>query len=197
MTGLALPRPGLPGLRVVELGPADAPRLQRLFEATPGYFEIVHGEPAPPGEALSELTEEPPLALPFERRWHIGYAEADGELAAYAGVLGGLIVPEVCHLGLFVVAGTRQGRGEGSAIYQALEDWARGGGAAWMRLGVVQGNTPAERFWARHGFRQSRVREGMPIGARVHTVRAMFKPLAGGTPEQYLARVARDRPEAP
>jgi hypothetical protein len=33
------------------------------------------------------------------------------------------------------------------------------------------------------------------IGPRTHTIRVMFKPLAGGSAAQYLALVARDRPD--
>jgi len=33
------------------------------------------------------------------------------------------------------------------------------------------------------------------MGVRRNTVRVMVKALTGGTPRDYLARVARDRPE--
>jgi len=37
----------------------------------------------------------------------------------------------------------------------------------------------------------------MPFGEQTNTLRVMFKPLDGGTLEDYLALVPRDRPELP
>jgi hypothetical protein len=65
-----------------------------------------------------------------------------------------------------------------------------------LRLGVVEGNVRAERFWQRCGFVAVRTRDGVQMGPRTHTIRVMFKPLAGGSLQEYLALVARDRPDA-
>ena len=70
-------------------------------------------------------------------------------------------------------------------------------GARWLRLGVVQGNLQAERFWARCGYVQVRERGPMTMGRKSNLLRVMAKPLAGGTIEEYLALVERDRPSAP
>jgi len=62
-------------------------------------------------------------------------------------------------------------------------------------LGVVEGNTRAERFWEKAGFVQVRKRYSVEMGNLVNTLRIMAKPLAGGTLAEYLALVSRDRPE--
>jgi len=82
-------------------------------------------------------------------------------------------------------------------IWNALEAWMKRNGARWIRLGVVAGNARAERFWARAGFVETRVREGVTLGRRVNTVRVLVKPLAGRPLADYLALVARDNPGAP
>lgn len=87
------------------------------------------------------------------------------------------------------------GRGEAQALYRCLESWAHDNGALWLRLGVVHGNTRAERFWERQGFIQVRLRSGVSMGKLTNTLRVMFKPLAGGSIAQHLALVERDRPE--
>ena len=69
-------------------------------------------------------------------------------------------------------------------------------GARWLRLGVVQGNARAERFWEKMGYVETRRRLGVEMGTKVHTLRVMAKPL-GGTLEELLERVPRDRPDAP
>ena len=197
MSRHALPPAAIAGVRVVELGPDDAPLLQRFFDANPRYFEIVQGEPAWPDAAQRELTEGVPAHMSHGRHWILGWRQDDGEpgdLAAVANVVRDLVAPGVWHLGLFVVDAARHGSGDAQAIYDGIEAWARAGGAQWLRLGVVEGNERAERFWTRQGYVQTRVREGMPMGNATKTVRVKLKPLAGGAVETYLGLVARDRP---
>ena len=50
-----------------------------------------------------------------------------------------------------------------------------------MRLGVVEGNARAERFWERCAFTEVRKRHDIEMGARTNTVRVMARPLDGGT----------------
>ena len=69
-------------------------------------------------------------------------------------------------------------------------------GARWLRLGVVRGNARAERFWERCGYVQVRERGPVQMGRKTNLLRVMVKPLAGGTLDEYLALVARDRPGA-
>jgi GNAT superfamily N-acetyltransferase len=191
------PLPDLgPGLRAVELRAEDAPVLQPLLEACPAYFELVQGGVAAPDEARRWMASAaPPASMPFSRLWHVGAVDAGERLVAFASTVDDLLAPGVFHVGLFIVATDRHGTGLAQAFYAALEAWARAAGAQWMRLGVVVGNTRGERFWRRHGFVETRLREGMPMGTKVNTVRVLFKALAGGTRDEYLALVARDRPE--
>lgn len=184
------------GLGVVELGPDDAPLLQRFYDANPDYFLAVGGQPATPTEAQDELQGRPPAEFPYTRQWVLGYLDADGALAAMALVVRDLCAARVWHVGLFIVATARHGRGDAQALYDGIERWARACGAAWMRLGVLQGHARAERFWAGRGFVEVRTRAGVRIGRLDRTVRVMVKPLAGGTLADYLALVARDRPDS-
>jgi GNAT superfamily N-acetyltransferase len=192
-----LPASPLAGLRTVELGADDEPLLQRFFEANPPYFLAVFGEPAGPDAARDEIRDLPPAGWSFTQRWLLGYAAADGELAAVADVVSDLLVPGVWHIGLFIVATPRQGSGDAQVLYRRLESWATGEGARWLRLGVVQGNARAERFWEAQGFVETRTRTRAEMGKRTNTLRVMVKPLSAGTLDAYLAFVPRDRPEAP
>jgi hypothetical protein len=42
---------------------------------------------------------------------------------------------------------TLHGGGAAHDLYKQLESWMRTNGARWSRLGVVEGNRRAERFW--------------------------------------------------
>jgi GNAT superfamily N-acetyltransferase len=195
MQMVSLPPSPLPELRVIELGAGSEPLLQRFFEANPLYFESVNGEPARPTEAHEEIHDALPAGWPYTKKWVIGYADAQGSLVAMANVVSDLLAPTVWHIGTFILATSLHGRGHAQVLYRSLESWAASHGAQWLRLGVVQGNVRAERFWEREGFIQTRLRSGLSMGRRTNTVRVMVKPLAGGSVEDYLALVERDRAE--
>ena len=76
-------------------------------------------------------------------------AEADGAIVGsiYAGLSGGVV-----DLGMFVAAGHRGG-GIGSALLEAVVDWARAQNAHKVSLAVWPTNYPAIGLYARYGFR--------------------------------------------
>ena len=191
-----LPASPVADLAVLELTVTHERLLQRFFEANPEYFLGVNGEPAGPREAHDEIHGELPAGWSYTKNWLIGYADASGELAAMANVTSDLLASGVWHVGLFIVETPRHGNGNARLLYRGLEDWAKSEGAAWLRLGVVEGNGRAERFWESCGFVQTRSRSGVSMGKRVNTLRVMLKPLHGGALEEYLQLVPRDRPES-
>lgn len=178
----------------MEITGADEQQLQAFFAANPQYFLAVNGEPAGPNEAHEEIHGELPVGWSFTKKWLVGYSTSDGAMVAMANVISDLLAPSVWHIGLFVVATSRHGTGLAQALYRELEAWAASNGASWLRLGVVQGNGRAERFWESLVYIEVRTRLGVEMGKLTNTLRVMFKPLSGGTREQYLALVPRDWP---
>jgi GNAT superfamily N-acetyltransferase len=186
----------IPGCRAVELTSSDEARLQRFFEANPAYFLAVNGEPAGPQAAHEVIHDELPAGWPYGRLWLFGFVDDSGDLAAMASVVSDLLAQGVWHIGLFIVASARHSSGDARLLYDGLERWAATHGARWMRLGVVLGNTRAERFWQSLGYEQTRTREGVAMGRLVNTVRVMVKPLGDNSVAQFLTLVERDRPTA-
>lgn len=184
------------GLSAHELREADLPALQALYDANPGYWLTINGQPPPPDLARLDFDERPPPHLAWSRRWFLGLFDG-ARLAGVADLVADLPAPGVWHLALLLIEDKRHGRGDAAAVLAALEALARAGGAAWLRLGVVAGNARAERFWVRHGFVATRVREGVDTGGRLNTLHVMVKPLDGGAIDDYLTRVPRDRPGSP
>ncbi len=186
----------LQGVRVVLLGePWEGP-LQRFFEANPAYFLESEGEPPAADAAILEIRDRPPEDFSYTELFLLGFVREDGELMAMASVVSDLLAEGVWHIGLFIVATDLHGTGAAQQLHGCIQTWALQRGARWMRLGVVQGRTRAERFWERQGYRQVRLRESVPMGQRTNTLRVMVKPLGSHTLEDYLSRVARDRPAA-
>ena len=192
---IQLPNAPVQGLRSIELTSDHERLLQRFFEANPEYSLLVHGERPTKNEAHEAIHGEPPAGWGFTKKWVIGYVDSDGALVAMANVVSDLLAPDVWHLGLFIVATSHHGTGAAQALYCGLEDWAAANGARWMRLGVVQGNQRAERFWQAQGYVQTRTRDGVIMGKLTHTIRVMMKPLTGGTLSAYLLLVPRDHPD--
>ena len=180
-----------------EMREEDIPRLQAFFEANPEYDLAVNAAPPAPTAARDEFASRPPAQMRHDKCWALLVDGGDGAIAAMAGIVSNMLAPGVWHIGLFIVATRLHGSGAAREIYFALEGWMHDNGARWLRLGVVAGNARAERFWEKVGFVEVRRRLAVPMGARVNDLRVMMKPLAGGTIAEYLALVARDRPETP
>ena len=190
-----LPASPLEALRTIEITQELEPELQCFFDANPEYFLALFGEPAGPNEAHEEIHGEHLTGWSFTKKWLIGYMDERNAMVAMASVISDLLAPSVWHINLFIVETSRHGTGAARALYQGLEAWAASNGAAWLRLGVVQGNVRAERFWESLGYVQARTRGGIEMGKLTNTLRVMVKPLGGGSLEHYLSLVERDRPE--
>ncbi|MDC8772526.1 GNAT family N-acetyltransferase [Roseateles albus] len=197
MRPFALPCP--PEIQCMALESEDIPALQAFFDANPEYFLIVGGEAAGPNLATEEFHELPPAEFSYSRMHYLAFTAVEPRepWRAIVQITSDLMAEGVCHIGLFIVATAQHGRGDAQALFDCIERWAANQGARWLRLGVVVGNLRAERFWASQGFVELRQRHGVPSGSRLNSIRVMLKPLAGATQAEYLALVARDRPDAP
>jgi len=178
-----------------EVTGAEVPEVQRFLEANPEYYLRVSGEPPGPGAAQEELEALPPAEWDFERKSLVAFRDASGAIIGVAEMVANLFAAGVWHIGLFIIATRLHGTGAAQLWYGALESWLGSQGCEWIRLGVAQGNAPAERFWEKLGYRELRKREGVQLGEQLHTIRVLMKPLAGRPVSDYLSLVARDRPE--
>ncbi|MGE8144605.1 GNAT family N-acetyltransferase [Pseudomonas frederiksbergensis] len=191
----ALPLCSASQIGVRELTVEDATLLQAFFEANPDYFLIVEGEPAGPDKAREELLGELPPGWSFSKNWMLGYQAEDRPLVAALQFVSDLLAPKVWHIGLFIIANDLHGSGIAQTLYRDFETWARANGADWLRLCVVRSNVKAGRFWRALDFAEVRTRDGIEMGRLSHSVDILIKPLNGGTRDQYLSLIERDRPE--
>jgi GNAT superfamily N-acetyltransferase len=184
------------GWQVRPLAADQVPLLQTLFDANRGYFHTVNGRPAAPDAAQLEFDELPPPHLPFRQRWVAGVFGDGGVLLGTLVLVADLGAGGVWHIALLLVDQAQHGSGLAAQVLAALQVWAHGQGAQWLRLGVVVGNLRAQRFWRRQGFIATRLRRGIDTGGRLNDLEVMVKPLAGGTLADYLTLVPRDAPDA-
>jgi GrpB-like predicted nucleotidyltransferase (UPF0157 family)/GNAT superfamily N-acetyltransferase len=172
----------------------EVPALQALYAADPAYFQRVAGRPARPDEARRDFEESPPTHLGYRERWFLGVFDGAGQLQGVVDVVADLCAEGVWHIALVFLAQPLRGTGAAARLHAALESWAQAAGARWLRLGVVRGNTSAERHWHKLGFREVRTRETENASGQPATIGVLVKPLAGGDLAQYLRLLPRDAP---
>lgn len=170
--------------------------MQALFEANPDYFLIVGGQPPRPDEAQQEFDERVPEHLSYSTRWFAGAFDRSAKLQGLIILVSDLSAPRVWHTALFFLAGALRGSGAAMELHTALEAYAKGSGAHWLRLAVIDGNAPAQRFWAKCGYQEVRTRPFPNASGEMKLARVLVKPLAGGALSEYLHLVPRDAPES-
>ena len=181
------------GMRTVLLAQDDGPLVQSFYDSNPAYFVLLTGLPASKHAALDDLMALPPDDFPYKRKYFIGVIDADGQLLAVADVIENLLAAGVWHIGLFVVATALHGSGFAQRWFQNLKLWAQSQGARFLRLGVVQVNKRAHRFWEKAGFLPAKLRSGVDLGGHLHDVQVMVMPIEGADMATYYARVPRDQ----
>lgn len=182
---------------VRELRADEVPTLQALFEANPDYFVTVGGRPPDSDEAQREFEELPPTHLPYETLWFAGVFDRAQSLKGLIIHISDLAAKGVWHIALFFIEAGLRGTGSAQELYAALEARVVASGAQWLRLGVIEGNRPAERSWHKCGYDEIRTRLLVNASGQTKTTKIMIKPLAGGQVAEYLRLVPRDEPNSP
>ena len=141
------------GFAGLPLDAADQPRVQALLTACDDYALMLTGQPNPPDAAATLFASLPPGRGPADKLV-LGIQEPDGTLIGLIDVVREYPDPGVWFLGLLLLHPAHRSRGLGTRVYDAFAEWAFAEGCDIMRLGVVQQNEAALRFWSRIGFQE-------------------------------------------
>jgi len=170
-----------------------AAELQAFHEANAQYWWLTHGHAPPADDATTAFDKGPPAHMSYSGHpWAWARARSDNALVGQFRYVVDLMAPNVWHLGFFMIDSRLHGSGFAAALYGDYEARAVAEGARWLRLGVVEANPRARRFWLRHGYVDVKRTEGVPLGDMLHVQFTMVKPLAGNTIDAYLAAVPYD-----
>jgi GNAT superfamily N-acetyltransferase len=181
---------------VRELRVDQISRLQALFEANPDYFVAVNGQPPDPDEAQREFYELPPPHITYGARWFAGVFDRAENLRGLIIIVSDLSAKGIWHTALFFLERSLRGTGAAQELHASIEALAFASGARWLRLGVVEGNLRAERFWSRCGYVEIRTRQLINASGQTKTTKVMVKPLAGGALSEYFQLAPRDAPDS-
>ena len=148
---------------------ADIAAALELLRTNPAYFRIVPPEQTFESVAF-DIRRLPPRTVP-EDKFYLGFW--DGEtLAALLDLILHYPNRQTAFFGFFMLASSRQGRGEAAALMEEAVAALRRSFSA-VRLGVAAGNTRAEHFWTKLGF----VPTGVVIPEEAYKIVVMEKTL--------------------
>jgi len=130
------------------LTPADAPILQRLYDACPAAFTSLLGRAAPRDLAENDLTQA--QAAPGRTQLGVFLDEA---LIGFIDCKLDADTPDRAHLGLLLLASPYDDPTIASSILRILTRWLIGLGITQLETGSPAHDAAAIRFWLDQGFR--------------------------------------------
>ncbi len=170
----------------VSLIPLDqehhAAALQRVYELTPGYWDMygLLGAPEGQGERDLQAMEEEPgrygmgILLPNEP----GNPDAGAQLVGLLDFRLHWPESDLVYVGMIMVAEPFQRQGIGSAAWQTLEPWlVNEAKVAVARVGVEQFNPKALKFLESLGFQLTGASQRVQSGKRLVRLLYMEKEL--------------------
>ena len=141
----------------------DILQIQKVYEQTPSYFEIIKSQ-LPDKEAVKDDLNATPLGCSFDRKFFYAIYH-NKEVIGCADIIQGYPNSETGFIGLLLFIESKQGLGYGTLaldyIVKLTQDW----GCNCLRIAVVESNKRAQKFWSRQGFIElyrKRVNESRP-----------------------------------
>jgi GNAT superfamily N-acetyltransferase len=114
------------------------------------FFTLVAGE-SNARHTARHLLESRPESVDPTHKYVIGFERA-GTLIAIADLLEGYPDATDWYVGLLLLAPDERGRGLGTLLWSAVEQWIRAQGGRHARLIVQEQNPDGAQFWRAIGF---------------------------------------------
>lgn len=139
-------------LSVRELTAADIPKMLRVAQSNPLFYEYMR--PDPTEETLAaDLTALPPRRTLVDKHF---FGWFDGErLVAMMDLISHHPKPEMAFIGWFILDGAHQGCGLGRRLIGDVLAMLKREGVTEVRLGRIEGNPQSEHFWHICGFAEN------------------------------------------
>jgi len=143
--------------------------IQTLLEACDDFSILVTGIPTEPSAARDLLFDCPP-GIGLENKFVIGFIDSKGILTGLLDAVNGYPRAGVWFIGLLLFSPDKRNKGLGEKVVKSFENWIRSQGAKEIRLGVVENNKAAIRFWEKIGFHLLEKRPPAKFGQKKHKV---------------------------
>lgn len=130
----------------------DVSGIYELCRQNPQYYR--HCPPFVTEQSIrKDMQALPPRKTP-EDKYYLGYFERD-RLIAVMDLIDRCPGEDMVFIGFFMMDCSLQGQGIGSGIIGELCGYLSRAGRSAVRLGWVEGNLQAERFWHKNGFEET------------------------------------------
>lgn len=133
---------------------ADHEPVRQLCIRCEDYYHIVEGMPPSDG-AAAEILESLPPGKKAEDKTVAGIFSKDGKLIALADIIMDYPSTGTWMLGLLLIDPRERKKGLGRSIHDGIAGWVATYGAKKLRIGVVEDNTNALRFWTHLGYKET------------------------------------------
>ncbi len=153
----------------------DVDNLQELCEACSDYHELAEGQPTSK-TAGREIFLDAPKGKNPEDKMILGVYVQKAECKELIGVIDSLNdFPEsgTWFVGLMMLIPSHRKYGIGEKVYKEYIKWANQNGAKKIRIGVLQENDNALKFWKRMGFKVVKKIDNYQSGNKITVVFAM------------------------
>lgn len=134
-----------------KLAAEDENIIQKLLERCANFFYFMTGLPLPPS-AVSDLLKALPEGKDARDKLVIGVFEKQQHLIGIINIIKNFQEPRDWYVKLMLLEPEQRGKGIGTKVYKAFEQWALESGAKQILLSVVEENERAYRFWRKRGF---------------------------------------------
>lgn len=129
----------------------DLDNVEKLCNKCLDYFLLASGMPPTKEEVESIFTDLPP-GKSNEDKFVLGIYGFENELTGIIDIVKNYPVDGEWILGLLLIEPSRRGCGLGRTVHEALVGWAKDLGAKFLRIGYVENNNMAAKFWASLGY---------------------------------------------
>lgn len=159
------------GYKIKSLSTYDFNDVEKLCENCSDYYILVDGV-LPTIKEVNEIFTDLPPNKSYEDKFVLGIFTNNDKLVGLVDLIRDFPTVGEWMLGLMIIDADERGNGLGTIAHKALNEWAISLGAKTFRIGVVQENYGALKFWTGLGY--IKIKEvDMEFTAKKHTVDVM------------------------
>jgi ribosomal protein S18 acetylase RimI-like enzyme len=167
---------GLQGYSIYRLFHEDIQIIQEVFEKCNDYLLLVEGKTVERNTGEEEFLSVP-KGKSLEEKLVFGIFNQQKEIIGYLDTL--CIYPEekCCWIALLLFVPEYRAKSMGQKVVQGFIEYMSTRGVQEIRLGVIEENYQAKRFWNNLGFELIHTTESRPFGNKAHKVHIMRRIL--------------------
>ncbi len=157
---------------IKRLSSKDIPIIQTIFEKCRDYLLLVNGYEVNKNTGRDEYISMPP-GKTEDDKIVFGIFNQKNEIISYIDILKNYPEEESYWIGLFLVDPLLRSKGVGERIILEFIRNAKTIGVSYIKLGVVEENEKAYKFWKKIGFETYDITAPREFGNKTHRVNKM------------------------